>query len=461
MSYTITRQFRKYTYSDSERGIEIVMKQLHTRNFEASAHVTVKAMDTYGTYHGLYKSRSGITTDTARTRIANRVVDKLLGDDKKNDAGMKGFFGMTSPVITNDWSATLNEACEEILETHYAGTPPVNLYDQDSEEDDVWRIPALLSEDTNIMYGHSGSGKSYLSIIFGQAIQHGVAVCGLRTIQGNVLILDYETTASKMRRRFKRVDNGLETDGIPMLYKAADVPVASMVDNLQEYIIENNVDFLIIDSLARACGGKITDEEGVGNFFEALRQLERPCLIVHHTNKSDEYYGSPFIRANARNLWRLRSVQNEGQQQLSIQLEQEKENDGPAMGILGFVLKFVGDPYDPDAVCLEPQDASMVPDLRKYASLTQRLAYHLEETPMHRMPVSTIDDVLGLSKSQRNTLRSYIWDLRNNAGKYKKLNELMHVSQQNGEDMLALNTERGKMPEIQQTDFDDMEWLEE
>ena len=57
-------------------------------------------------------------------------------------------------------------------------------------------------------------------------------------------------------------------------------------------------------------------------FFDGIRQLERACLIIHHTNKGDDYYGSPYIRANARSLYRLRSAHNEGQSRLSIQLEQ-------------------------------------------------------------------------------------------------------------------------------------------
>jgi energy-coupling factor transporter ATP-binding protein EcfA2 len=222
----------------------------------------------------------------------------------------------------------------------------------------------LLSEDINVMYGQSGSGKSYLAAIWGQAIQHGVSICGLRTIQGNVLLIDYETTAAKIRRRLRRINAGLGLEGNPMLYIPASVPIAHQLEALQRYVMQHDIGFIIVDSLARAVGGKITDEEGVGTMFEGLRQLELPALIIHHTNRADEYYGSPFIRAYARNLWRLRSVQNEGTSRLSIQLQQEKENDGPGIGNLGFVLEFEGDPVDPDSVTLSPQDASLVPDTR-------------------------------------------------------------------------------------------------
>ena len=444
---TIVKSFGRYTYTDEGRGIEILYRQLYAKHYEASAHVTVSATDPDGRVYALYRARTGITTDAARKKIADRVERLIVGDEKRGDMGMKAIFGMGSAIVTNDWGATINESCEQVLETHYAGTPPLNLYDDDSEEDDVWRIPGLLSEDTNMIYGQSGSGKSYLGLVWGQAIHHGVTVCGLSTIQGRVLLIDYETTPAKMRRRLRRVDAGLGVDGEPMLYIPASVPIAQMIEPLQGYIDKHGVRFLIIDSLARACGGKITDEEGVGMMFEAIRQLERPCLIIHHTNRGDEYYGSPYIRANTRNLWRLRSVKNEGTSKLSIQLEQEKENDGPGIGNLGFVLEFVGDAIDPDSVTLVPQDASLVPELRKYMGLAQRIYAYIEETATHRMEIESIPDLLDLDKSRRATFRNYIWALRNHTGKYRWLADKMRIDQDGKGSYLCLNTALGNMEE--------------
>jgi len=442
---TIQRELNRFTYEDESRGIRIRIKQLYSKHFEASAHATISAEAPDGEWHNLFRARTPITTDTARKRIAKEVGELVVGNERTGDVGMKGIFGVGSPVVTNDWKATINEAMEMVLESYYAGTPPVNLYTEDaSDEDDVWRIPGLLSEDINLVYGQSGSGKSYLAIILGQAIHHGVPVCGLGTIKGNVLLIDYETTRAKMRRRFHRVDAGLGVVGSPMLYMPASVPLVGMVEALQEYILQHHIQFLIVDSLARASGGSITDEEGVGMMFEAIRQLELPCLCIHHTNRGDDYYGSPYIRANARNIWRLRSAASEGLGRLSMQLQQEKENDGPGVGSLGFVLEFKGDPFDPESVVLSAQDASLIPELRKHARLWQQLQASLTETPNHRMEIATIGATLNLDKPRQETLRNYIWALRNETGKYKKLAELMHV---NG-DWLALNTPEGMEPVV-------------
>ena len=442
--WEIKKEFGVYWYYDNVRGVNIRIRQIQGRGYDKSAHVTIWAEAPIGEMHRLYRARTSITTNDAHQKIANTVSRRINGDEKRNDEGLLGVFGITSPIVTNDWSATMNHACEEVLETYYAGTPPIKLREDDIEEDDDWRIPALISEDINIIYGQSGSGKSYLSVIWAQAINHGADFCGLRTVQGNVLYIDYETTDSKMRRRMKRVNAGLNISGSQMDYMGASVPIPQQVESLQTYILENDIEFLVIASLARACGGKITDEEGVGEFFEAIRQLERPCLIVHHTNRADEYYGSPYIRANARNLWRLRSVHSEGQDKLSIQLEQEKENDGAGVGQLGFVMQFHGDPIDPEAVTVAPQDASLVPELRKYErNLVTLLQYHLEESVWHRMLIDDVHKVLGLNKTKSELFRNYIWDMKSGANKHKKLNKLMHLDDSENPVYLCLNTDRG------------------
>lgn len=457
---SVQRQLGTYTYEDSDRGIKIVIKQIappkgHTKE----GHITVQGRDAVGGYQEIFKGRHNISAVGARRNLAQWIERDVRGNEKSGDEGMQSIFGINSPILVNDWKATLSVACEEILKSYYQGSPPVNLYDKESEDDDVWRIPGLISEDINVIYGDSGSGKSYMSIVFAQAIHHGVSLCGLRTVKGNVLYLDYETTEAKMRRRLARVDEGLGISGEPMLYKIAQVPLVNMVEPLQELIIEHNIEFIIIDSLQRAVGGKITDEEGVGVFFEALKALETSCIVIHHTNRADEMYGSGYIKADARNLWRLRSVQSETEQQLSIQLQQEKENDGPGSGSLGFTLSFRGDKYDPTAVVLEAEDMRKMGDMQQYEKrLYMRIVYKLEETAEHRMRWDDLENVLGLIPSdkdtpqiktrlasQRSTLRSYIWDLKDNtrdAPKYKALNELAHIAG----DFICLNTAIGSTP---------------
>ena len=441
---TIERQVgERYRYIDDELGIEMKLKQLHIKHFDGSGHLEIWGDDPRGIPHRIYSGRTPITTTAAKKRIALDVEQTLRGDEKKNDNGMQGIFGVNTPIILNDWKHSVAEALDAMLDRHYRGDPPVNLFEDNDGDDEMWRMAPILSEDINLIYGNPGTGKSYLAIILGQAINQGLSVCNLTTTQGKVLLIDYETTKAKMRRRFYRVNEGLgiESEALPIEYMKATVPIAQRVESLQEYIMSHDIDFLIIDSLARASGGSISDDEGIGLFFEAIRQLERPCLIIHHTNRADDFFGSGYIKANARNMWKLTSAAGEDGV-MSLSLTQEKENDGPNMGSLSLSLTFQGNPYDPEAVILATQDPALAPfALQKLYTLPQRLVIKLNEMPDKRMTRADLIDDLSLDASKRNTLRQYFWALKEKNGKYKKLARDMHVRDIDGVEYLCLNTE--------------------
>jgi len=78
----------------------------------------------------------------------------------------------------------------------------------------------------------------------------------------------------------------------------------------------------------------------------------------------------------------------------------------------------------------------LIPELRKHTRLWQQIEAYLKETETGRLPIADIPDLLDLDKSRRETYRNYVWALKNDTGKYKKLAELMHT---NG-DWLVLNT---------------------
>ena len=162
---TVTRQYRTYIYSDEELGIEITFGQVDNHRYDLSAHIQVWAHNNHQEWVRLFRARNGITTTHAHKTISDAVETQLFGNEKKGKIGLVSHFGLTSPVVTSDWFGIINKACEDVREKFNQPNPPVNLYAEEAEDDDVWRIPALLSEDINVMYGQSGSGKSYFAAI--------------------------------------------------------------------------------------------------------------------------------------------------------------------------------------------------------------------------------------------------------------------------------------------------------
>jgi hypothetical protein len=263
--------------------------------------------------------------------------------------------------------------------------------------------------------------------------------------KGNVLMLDYETTEARLRHRLRRVDKGLGVDGPPLLYIRANVPLVRMVEKLQSDIVEYDIDFVIVDSLARAAGSNIISEENVNNMFEALRSLERPSLIIHHTNRAGEYYGNQYILANARTLWSLTAGKSKGEKTMSLKLVQEKENDGPGMEEFGFGLTFEGDPYNPDAVVLTTQDPNAHKDTRRTGSLMNVLEFAVNEHGGLAIAALESHDErlrqynLDLSESHASSLRSYLWALKKGKREgFAKLQKTFAISTVNQAEYLML-----------------------
>jgi hypothetical protein len=459
----VTKEFQRYIWTDEQTGISVTMRHIDKArggSYNRTAHVTVEAETPYGQRVEIIKGRIGVSGVSERDTIAEKIERTIRGNDRTNDEGMRSIFGLNSPVFLNDWKYTLKEACEDILDLHYRGGEPVNLFTKLGDDDEVWRVTGMLSEDINVMYGNSGSGKSYMGIIWGAAIQHGLDFCGLPTNQGNVLLMDYETTENKMRRRFRRVHSGLGiVDDDPILYMTANIPLAYNVEQMQEYILKHNIQFLIIDSLGRAVGGKVTEDDTVNQFFEALHSLEVASLIIHHTNKGDDYYGSTYIRANARNLWRIRSVHSEdsiGTGGLSIMMEQEKENDGPSGQNVGLLMRFNGDPLDAESVTVELQDPTTEDALLRHVGVAQMIEARLKDTEWHRMRIrdsygstKLSDDIpnsLGFDKDKRDTLEDYIFTLENDLKKHRYVRNTFYIQHtEDGSWLCLLKTAKGQM----------------
>ena len=110
----VVQEYGKYHYFDEERGIKITFKQLHAEKmYDIHAHINVLAtLKQTDKPVGLYRGRTGVTSVSAQKSIATTIEQRIRGDEKKGIVGMETVFGTNSPVVTNDWGATVGEACE-------------------------------------------------------------------------------------------------------------------------------------------------------------------------------------------------------------------------------------------------------------------------------------------------------------------------------------------------------------
>ena len=125
----------------------------------------------------------------AKTRLAKALTDKY-------------------PAIP--WVSIVEKAAEMVIERHRAGEPAIQLKDVPLKESLSYRLaPLLLENQSTLIYGLGGKGKSLLSQYLAVLVSAGFIADHLEPEPGPVLICDYETDESTVNRNLSMIHAGL------------------------------------------------------------------------------------------------------------------------------------------------------------------------------------------------------------------------------------------------------------
>jgi len=162
-----------------------------------------------------------------------------------------------------------------------------------------------------------------------------------------------------------------------MFYRACSAPLHDSITSIKRDIDKAGASYVVIDSAALACGGAPDSSDSALNFFNALKGLQVPSVIIAHQTKDviKPYpFGSIFWHNSARCTWEIRSKGEPSDNKLPIQLFNRKSNRGTRRGRIGYQVDFNTDTikitkmsYKETVAAFGSQDAS-VPE-RIYAEL--------------------------------------------------------------------------------------------
>lgn len=163
------------------------------------------------------------------------------------------------------------------------GTPP------------SWLIKNVLpAADLIVMFGESGSGKSFLALDLALSIARGVAWRGQRTRKGRVFYIAAEGGAG-VRNRLKAYasKHGLDAKDIPLWVIHAAPNFLQREDALEvaRSVIESGgADLIIVDTLAQVTpGANENASEGMSKAVEHCRGIRiatgAPVMLIHHAGK--------------------------------------------------------------------------------------------------------------------------------------------------------------------------------
>jgi len=241
----------------------------------------------------------------------------------------------TCSVICKDilWNQIIEQLRVYVIRAYRQGEVTLPLVDIYQTESVNWLIEPLIYKDVmNVIYGDGGCGKSTLALFLSGLLSvedipytyNGFTIH--RT--SKVLYLDWECEGHIMANMYRKMYDRQNT-----LYRRCNIPLNIDLEQIASVIDSENINVIIIDSLGLSTGGDLNDAASANVFASAVRKLKCTTIVIAHNAKNTEtgtktIYGSVYFHNNARNVWEVKNVQEEGDNKYQIGLFHRKCNLG-------------------------------------------------------------------------------------------------------------------------------------
>lgn len=218
---------------------------------------------------------------------------------------------------------------------------------EDMEEDD-WFIEGFLPKaDMGMLFGASGSGKSFLALDMCLAIARGVEWNGRYTKQGSVLYVAAEGSRGfKKRGRAYCQHHGVDPKDFPMQIIRRVIPnltdATSVAKLVEDVTVLGPFDIIVLDTFAQVTpGANENSGEDMGDALANCRLIRAPhdsmILLVHHVGKDSSRGARGWSGLKAAADVELEVVANDNARHVEV----TKMKDGEKGFIQGFSLTTV------------------------------------------------------------------------------------------------------------------------
>jgi len=279
-----------------------------------------------------------------------------------------------------DWLGALEILSVRVSRAEAEGSSEIKpLADFDlPTEDPAWTIAGLpiLKDHPTILFGDGGAAKSYLALYIAGTIASNTA--GTK-----ILFADWEFEPEAHRDRLQR----LFGSGMPrerLHYVRCSQPLVNEVGRLQKHILEQNITYMILDSITFSLNGPPESAEVAAGFFRSLRMLNVGSLSLAHQTKGGDnsdktVFGSAFYNNGARSVWHVRRNDDEGADSSTVELalSHRKSNTGQRLSTRGIKLDFAG-----TTTTVDTFDLAGSADLATTLPIWQRVKALVAQTPM-------------------------------------------------------------------------------
>lgn len=209
-----------------------------------------------------------------------------------------------------------------------------------------WTVKHVIpAESVGLMFGGSGTFKSFIAIDMALHIAHGLPWLGKKTKQGTVLIVAAEGGAGLWRRIVAwHRERRLKWEGAPVYV----VPVALDLGADSARVISAaeglgiQPDLVIVDTLSQTFSGEENSANEVANYLRELSTWFRATwraavVVIHHTGHqaTERPRGSSALRSNVDFMFGVFRDEKE----MLATMECVKQKDGDLLEAVSFSMK--------------------------------------------------------------------------------------------------------------------------
>lgn len=161
---------------------------------------------------------------------------------------------------------------------------------------------------TVILYGAPGVGKSFLALHWAWCVASGLAWQGRDVRRGLVVYIAAEGVSGMgaRLRALRQAWGGDPEDRLVFYPRAVDLSNSAAVDQVVEWVAGHEVDLVVFDTLARSTGAD-TEENSASSMQNIVRGMDRireahegcTTMAVHHSGHNGKMRGSTAVNGSA------------------------------------------------------------------------------------------------------------------------------------------------------------------
>lgn len=193
--------------------------------------------------------------------------------------------------------------------------------------------PYFLESAGVIMFAPPGSAKSWTALGIAITIDHGLADSPYGEPVGRfpALYINLERSKDSLAQRLADVNLalGLPEDRPLAMVNGRGKSFSDVIEQAQQFVAQNGVRFVVLDSLSRAGYGDLSGNEEMNRAMDGLNSLGTAWLAIGHTPRTDKThsYGSVMADAAADVMLKLDNLKDKQTGKIVVELEVTKAND--------------------------------------------------------------------------------------------------------------------------------------